>query len=100
MAISLAKTLQTVSYTLYIVSSIKLISPSSHIQVSQNVYESSGHRTDSFLPIISKTVTITDSTAISAIVALLGPNYPGAITLAEQYLVDNVAYYSGGTVVA
>jgi hypothetical protein len=101
MAIALTKTLQTIGYNLYITNSIRLLFvPELAIEMIQNVYESEGHYTDEFLPIIYKVVSITDGETVSEILALLGPNYPGAIITAEQYLIDNVGYYTGGSVVA
>lgn len=99
MAIELVKTLQTVAYTLYIVSVIR-VNLDGNVEISQSIYESSGHYSDGFLPIITKTVIISDSTALTAMFAILGSNYNGAIMIAEEYLIDNDAYYATGSVVA
>lgn len=101
MAIQLTKTLQSVEYTLYIISSIRLTQENPEtIQVSQDIYQSSGHYGDSFSPIIIKSIDITDTNAVVAIKALLGSNYTSAVTAAEQFLIGAVAYYSNGQIVA
>lgn len=101
MAIALTKTLQAVEYNLYIVTSIRLVlTIPTVVQVSQDIYQSAGHYTDDFTPMIHKDIDITSSDAVVAITALLSSNYSAAVTAAEQYLIGAVAYYSGGEIVA
>jgi hypothetical protein len=101
MAISLVKTLQSVEYTLYIISSIRLTqSEPESVEVTQSIYQSVGHYTDGFTSMIAKSVMITDENAVVAIKALLGSNYTSAVSAAEQFLVGAVAYYADGTIVA
>jgi hypothetical protein len=101
MAIELVKTLQTVAYTLYIKSNIRLIQTDPEtVEVNQDIYQSVGHFTDGFTPMITKVVSITDTNVIVAVKALLGSNYTSAVSAAEQYLVGAVAYYADGEIVA
>ena len=101
MAISLVKTLQTVQYTLYIVSSVRLtLADPETVEVCQNIYQSAGHYSDGFTPIIKRDVTITDTNAVIAIKAVLANNYNSAVTAAEQFLIGAVAYYQDGEIIA
>lgn len=101
MAISLVKTLQAVEYTLYIISDVRLTQQNPEtVEVSQNIYQSNGHYSDEFTPLITKTVVITDTNAIVAIKALLSSNYTSAVSAAEQFLIGAVAYYADGEIVA
>lgn len=96
MAIALEKTLQTVSYDLYIKSSVMFLSPTLLV-LETRVYQSEGHYTDGFVPMILRQEVISASATISAFAG----NYssvPG-IAAAEAWFVANVAWYSGGVVV-
>jgi hypothetical protein len=98
MAITLPKTLQTVSYTLHFTTTVLYVS-ATDIGVNCDGYQSTGHYTDGFLPLLQKRVVITDSALMDS--ARL--NYPFAMeTLVddvEAYLVADHAYFAGGTVV-
>lgn len=102
MPIQLSKTLQGVTYLLYITTEIKVERQQDNlhsVRVVQLFYESKGHFDDSFLPIIRKEITITNQQRVNSIIALLRDSYSEALSVAENFLVNNVAYYQGGTVV-
>lgn len=100
MAIQLSKTLQGTTYTLYIITQLALRQGEQEtIRVAQDFYESKGHFDDDFLPIIRKEVTVTNQQRVNSIKLLLRENYAEALSVAENFLVNNVAYYQGGTVV-
>jgi hypothetical protein len=98
MAITLPKTLQTVSYTLYFTTTVLYVS-ATDIGIQCDGYQSTGHHTDNFVPILQKRVVITDADVMTSARA----NYPFSIdTLVddvEAYLVADDAYFAGGTVV-
>lgn len=99
MAIELIKTLQGKDYILYIVTNMRLeASTESAIEIHQKIYESKGHFDDGFVPIILKNVVVTNQQRVNTIKLLLGQNYDEAISVVENFLVNNVAYYQGGTV--
>ena len=99
MAISLAKTLQGTAYTLYMTTDI-LATFQGLVVTKESVYQSSGHRSDGFLPIISKVNVITDITATASINnSYNSGDISAAIATAEAYLINNVAWYSGGSAV-
>lgn len=99
MAITITKTLQTVLYTgLYFTTTVAYVS-ATDIGVTCDGYQTTGHHTDMFLPIIQRRVVITDATVMDS--ARL--NYPFTMdTLVddvEDYLVASDAFFTGGTVV-
>jgi len=98
MAITLPKTLQTVSYTLYFTTTVLYVS-ATDIGIQCDGYQSTGHHTDNFVPMLQKRVVITDADVMASARA----NYPFSIgTLVgdvEAYLVADDAYFAGGTVV-
>lgn len=98
MAITLPKTLQTVSYTLYFTTTVLYVS-ATDIGIQCDGYQSSGHHTDNFVPLIQKRVVITNAGVMDS--ARL--NYPFSMATlvgdVEAYLVASDAYFSGGTVV-
>ena len=97
MAIALTKTLQTVEYNLY--GRTALVFHSTEVVVVKvSIYQSSGHYSDGFVPIITKNHNITDSTVVTAFGSYYS-NSPVAINAAEDWLVANDAWYSGGSVV-
>ena len=99
MAISLAKTVQGTAYTFYITTDLAAVL-SGLVVVRESVYQSTGHKTDGFVPIIARTEVITDSTTTASInTSYNNGDYTGAIATAEAYLVASVAWYSGGSVV-
>ena len=102
MAILLTKTLQSVEYDLYImVVDYIFFSSMNKAMVTVNVWESQGHKTDKFVPMIVRMEDVygdstidlppEDSSGIADITLLM--NY------SHQYLLDNVAWYSGGTLI-
>jgi hypothetical protein len=62
-------------------------------------YQSTGHHTDNFVPLIQKRVVITDAGVMTS----ARTNYPFSMDTivddVEAYLVASDAYFSGGTVV-
>jgi hypothetical protein len=89
MAITITKTLQSVEYAdLYFVTSI-LYSSATLVAVALDGYETVGHYTDGFLPIIRKYATVTGGTAASA-----HANWPSAIPTAIG-IIENVLNDSG-----
>jgi hypothetical protein len=98
MAITLPKTLQTVSYTLYFTTTVLYVS-ATDVGVNCDGYQSTGHHTDDFLPMLQKRVVITDA----AVMASARMNYPFSMATlvsdVEAYLVASVVYFAGGTVV-
>lgn len=96
MAIELTKTLQTVEYGLYLKTGMRLLT-ATMVVVEMKGYQSQGHYTDGFLPIISKIENITDLTTVQAFAG----SYASTVGLAaaEAWLIANVAWYSGGAVV-
>jgi hypothetical protein len=99
MAITITKTLQTVLYTgLYFTTTVAYVS-TTDIGVQCDGYQTTGHHTDMFLPIIQRRVVITDA----AVMTSARLNYPfGMATLVgdvEAYLVVSDAFFTGGTVV-
>jgi hypothetical protein len=98
MPITLPKTLQTVSYTLYFTTTVLYVS-ATNVGVNCDGYQSTGHHTDNFVPMLQKRVVITDA----GVVASAQANYPFSMdTLVddvETYLVSDDAYFAGGTVV-
>jgi hypothetical protein len=100
MPISLPKVLQGTSYTLYIITEIGLfLTPVESIRIKQRFYQSKGHYDDGFVPIILKEVTVTNQQRVNTIKLLLRENYAEALSVAENFLVNNVPYYEGGTVI-
>lgn len=99
MPIQLTKTLQGQQYTLYIITTVEFIDESRALSVVQNIYQSQGHFDDDFLPIIRKRATVTNNTIVRSIRAVLRENYATAVALIETFLVNNVQYYQGGSVV-
>lgn len=99
MAISLTKTLQSVSYTFYIRTTVQQHIPGAMVVTIEKFYQSLGHYNDSFVPIIEKQHVITAANVLS----IMENNYPGNDTIyipaIEQYLVQAVGYYQGGAVV-
>lgn len=98
MPIQLAKTLQTVDYTLYIITDIDLPG-SDRVLINQRIYQSKGHFDDDFLPIILKRQVITNQARVNTIRMLIRTNYDEAINAVETFLTANVPYYQGGVVV-
>lgn len=98
MAISLQKTLQGTTYPdLYALTTIQYAS-AILVAVQMVVYESQGHLSDGFVAIISRYENITDSATVATVYANYLTNYAVAVAAIEEYLVDNVAWYEGGTV--
>lgn len=95
MSIAVTKTLQTVEYDLYVRSNVVFLTVGL-VVVNIDVYESEGHHTDGFVPMIKRTEVITDA----GTVASFDDSYASTvgITAAETWLVANVAWYSGGVV--
>lgn len=98
MAISLAKTLQTVSYTLYITTELLFVDVTM-VASKQLGYQSSGHHSDNFMPMLQRTEVVTDAAILSVVLPMYISNPSGAIAAYETWLVGNVGYYSGGSVV-
>lgn len=97
MTIALGKTLQTVAYTFHIVS--ELAYSNAGMVISQEaVYQSSGHFTDGFVPMIRRQEVITDASVITTVEANKYSDYAVAINTIEDWLVANVAWYATGTV--
>jgi hypothetical protein len=99
MAIILTKTLQTIEYDLYILTTILNPFYTIGLTLDQYTYASEGHFNDGFLPIIRRNVQITDGGTVTTITALFYSDPNGAVEAAETYLVANDAYYAGGSVV-
>jgi hypothetical protein len=97
MPITLTKTLQTVEYDLYMKTIIAAALPT-FVVASLDIYESSGHCDDGFVAIIKKQQSITDSATVATVLVNRFTNQPVAIAAIENYLVANVAWYSGGIV--
>src|SRR5260221_14440353 len=95
MAIALAKTLQSVAYTLYITTEILYVG--GVIATKQLVYQSSGHHSDGFVPMVVRYEVVSDATMLSSFNS--ASDYAVAVGLVEAYLVANVSYYSGGSLV-
>jgi hypothetical protein len=99
-AIILNKTLQGVTYDLYIKTDMRLdTSTPEKVSVVQHFYTSQGHFDDGFLPIIRRELVITNQQRVNSIKLLLRESYKEAINVAENFFVNNVAFYQGGTVV-
>lgn len=100
MPIVLNKTLQGKTYTLYIISSARLQgSEGVAVEIQQTIYESKGHFDDGFLPIIKRDVLVTNQQRVNTIKTLLRQDYEEAISIIENFLVNNVPYYQGGSIV-
>lgn len=97
MAIRLVKTLQTVNYTLYIKTTVQLLTQES-VSVRLKFYQSQGHYQDDFLPIIEKQVTITADNVLQIMQAFYPGNEQIYTQAIEQYLVQAVGYYQGGAI--
>jgi hypothetical protein len=98
MAIVLEKTLQQVLYTLYIKTEVQLSEENKKIYLIQDMYTSKGHFTDGFLPIIRKRLDTGNVNIIRVVKALIEEDRSSAILAIETFLVQNVAYYTGGVV--
>lgn len=98
MSIILQKTLQGVVYTLYIKTTVNLSEENKRIYLIQNIWQSKGHFTDDFLPIIRRNLDTANTNIISVIRALLKDNHTAAILAIETFLVQNIPYYEGGIV--
>lgn len=98
MAISIEKTLQTIAYTFYVKTNVVVFLPSV-IVLEERVYQSSGHYTDGFVPMIVRRETITDATVIAAFNTSYWSAEATAILAAETYLLTQ-AWYTGGSIVA
>ena len=96
MAIAITKTLQTVEYGLYCKSNVVFLM-TGLVVLNIDVYQSSGHYTDGFVPIIKRTENITDSATVTSFASSYASTV--GIAAAEAWLVANEAWYSGGSVV-
>jgi hypothetical protein len=97
MAINLIKTLQSVQYNLYIKTQVNITHDGS-VVIMQDFFQSKGHYQDDFYPIIRKRQIITNPTRVNSIKAALKDDYNEAVNLVEAFLIQNVAYYTGGVV--
>ena len=98
MAISLTKTLQGTSYNLHAVTTIPAVTLDKVI-IIVTIYQSAGHRGDSFLPIMSRTQVITARNIVDLINTIYPDQYDTAIQAIESHLVQASGFYQGGTVV-
>lgn len=98
MAISLPKTLQTVAYTLYFTTTVLYVS-ATDVGVQCDGYQSTGHHTDGFLPMLQRRVVITDDYVMLSARLNYPYNIETLVGEVEDYLVSDDAYFSGGTVV-
>ena len=98
MPITLAKELQGVMYSLYILTQIRLHPSETSVDITQVMYQSKGHFDDNFLPIIRREVTITNPQRVNTIKTIIKQDYKEAIYIVENFLVSNVGYYDGGVV--
>ena len=98
MPITLVKTLQGIEYTLYSVTNVQTVLETV-ILVRPNIYQSYGHFLDNFLPIISRQDVLEDSVLLIAVWPYyLQRDYGTVKSLIETFLVNSVAYYSGGII--
>ena len=101
MAIEITKTLQAVEYVLYIITKIDIDNSEDFgLSISQDIYQSQGHYTDEFLPIIRKYPTVSSRNARVAIRAVLQEDYNSAVQATEQFLITAGGFYEGGEIVA
>jgi len=98
MAILLTKTLQTVMYNLYIKTELNIVEQDNRLYLIQNIYQSKGHFDDDFLPIIRRRFNTANPNIIRIVRSLMREDFPSAVLAVETFLVQNVAYYQGGSV--
>lgn len=96
MAIILRKILHEQVYMLYIKTEIALTAQD-NIRVVQKIYESKGHFDDEFVPIIVRAVVVSNPQRVNTIKLLLKASYAEAVSVVENFLVNNAPYYTGGT---
>jgi len=95
MAIILHKILQDQVFDLYMKTEIALTNQN-NVRVVQKVYESKGHFEDDFLPIILKSTVVSNAQRVNTIKLLLANDYEEAVSVVENFLVNNIPYYNGG----
>lgn len=98
MAISLDKTLQTVEYSLYILPEFILVLPTLAV-VKMKAYQSQGYYDDKFVHIVERVENISDAATCSAIYNGYYMDYASCLTALQNYLINNISWYSGGSVV-
>ena len=98
MAINLSKALQGVSYSLHAIITVPFIA-TDKIVITATIYQSAGHRGDSFLPIMSRNQVITARGIVDLINAIYPNQYDTAIQAIESHLVQAGGFYQGGSVV-
>lgn len=96
MAIALTKTLQAVEYDFHIVSMVQWLS-ATLVVLQAEAYQSEGHYNDGFVPMIVRRETINHAPTAAS----FGGVYSSSVGMAtaEAWLIANVAWYSGGSVV-
>ena len=101
MPITLAKTLQSVPYTFYITTAARLFDAggTAFVEIKQKFYQSKSHFDDGFVHIVEKDVKITNEQRVATIRLLLRTDYKEALSVVENFLVNNVGYYQGGIVI-
>ena len=99
MAIAITKTYSAVEYAdLYFKTSL-VFSMADLVVLRLNGYKNATHYTDGFLPIIQKTENITDESATASFNSTYYANPASTIATIEAWLIANVAFYTGGSVV-
>lgn len=103
MAITLTKTLQGTAYTnLYTIttplSGISGLSNVTSAVFNFKTYQTSGHYTDMFSPLLVRDIVVTDTTVLTAYINAYVSNPTTAIQGIEQYIVGQPGFFSGGVV--
>lgn len=98
MAIQLAKTLQTIAYTFYIKCNVAAFQPLV-VVLEEKAYQSAGHYTDGFVPMIVRREIITDATVVADFNASYWSDEATSILAVETFLLTQ-AWYTGGSIVA
>lgn len=99
MAIEITKTLVGTEYVDLCFKTSLIFSMTDLVVLDMKGYETAAHVTDNFLPILQRQEAVTDPAATASFNSVYYTNPSTAIAAIEAWLIANVAYYAGGSVV-